>query len=438
LGCSSKECVDKELFCDGIPHCRDGSDETMCGPDLDPNRASHCNKETCKLPDCYCSENGTSIPNDLPRESVPQMIMITFDDAVNNNNIDIYSEIFKPTRINPNGCTIKGTFFLSHKYSNYSAVQDLHRKGHEIAVHSITHNSKETYWSNNTVANWAKEMAGARVIFERFANITDNSIVGIRAPLLKVGGNSQFKMMEEQGFLYDSSMGAPLSQKPQYPYTLHHRMPHKCHGNFQNCPTRSHPIWEITMNEYDRREFPEDEPELSGCVMVDQCNNLGTGDVFYNFLNNNFDRHYNSNRAPLGLYFHASWLLNRHFLDALTDWIDEKLQMKDVYFTTMTQLIRWMQNPTPLNNINKFEPFLRKCNVQGPPACYHPNQCALTTPDLPGETIRLHTCLPCDGLDVYPWINQPTGEYNIPVPKEHKPKELNPLDTAIDTNSTVN
>lgn len=29
-------------------------------------------------------------------------------------------------------------YFVSHKYTNYSAVHDTHRRGHEIAVHSIT------------------------------------------------------------------------------------------------------------------------------------------------------------------------------------------------------------------------------------------------------------------------------------------------------------
>ena len=62
---------------------------------------------------------------DLPSESVPQMITITFDDAVNNNNIELYNEIFNGKRKNPNGCQIKATFFLSHKYANYSAVQVL-------------------------------------------------------------------------------------------------------------------------------------------------------------------------------------------------------------------------------------------------------------------------------------------------------------------------
>lgn len=104
----------------------------------DPNRAPPCDPAVCVLPDCFCSEDGTTIPGDLPAKDVPMMITITFDDAINNNNIDLYKEIFNGKRKNPNGCDIKATYFISHKYTNYSAVAETHRKGHEIAVHSIT------------------------------------------------------------------------------------------------------------------------------------------------------------------------------------------------------------------------------------------------------------------------------------------------------------
>ena len=68
------------------------------------------------------------MPGDLCPEGtnclkVPQMITITFDDAINVNNIDLYNEIFNGVRKNPNGCDIKGTFFVTHQYTNYSAVQ---------------------------------------------------------------------------------------------------------------------------------------------------------------------------------------------------------------------------------------------------------------------------------------------------------------------------
>ena len=82
-------------------------------------------------------------------------------------------------------------------------------------------------------------MAGMRIIAERYANLTDNSVVGVRAPYLRVGGNNQFTMMEEQAFLYDSTITAALNNPPLWPYTMYFRMPHRCHGNLQKCPTRS-------------------------------------------------------------------------------------------------------------------------------------------------------------------------------------------------------
>jgi len=293
LACGTGDCVIKEKFCDGKEDCSDGSDENSCDVNTDPNRAPACDSDICILPDCFCSEDGTSVPGDLCPgngncDRVPQMVMVTFDDAINNNNIDLYAEIFDRSRRNPNGCDIKATFFVSHKYTNYSAVGNMHHLGHEIAAHSITHNNDEEFWTKGTTDDWAKEMAGSRTIIEKFGNITDNSVVGVRAPYLRVGGNKQFQMMEEQSFLYDSSITAPLRNPPLWPYTMYFKMPHRCHGNLQNCPTRSHAVWEIVMNELDRREDPTIDEDIAGCAMVDSCSNILSGDQFYNFLTHTF------------------------------------------------------------------------------------------------------------------------------------------------------
>jgi len=176
LACGNSVCIARELFCNGEPNCEDGSDENACGPDQDPNAAPKCDLSQCTLPDCFCSADGTQIPGNLEPSQTPQMVTITFNGAVTVDNVDLYDEIFNGQRQNPNGCTIKGTFFVSHKYTNYSAVQELHRKGHEIAVFSITNKENDAYWSSGTYDDWLAEMAGARLIIERFANITDNSI----------------------------------------------------------------------------------------------------------------------------------------------------------------------------------------------------------------------------------------------------------------------
>lgn len=115
-----------------------------------------------------------------------------------------------------------------------------------------------------------------RLIAERFANITDDSVVGCRTPYARVGGNNQFRMLEEQGFLYDATMKAPMSDKPLWPYTLHHAIPHNCLGINQNCPTQSFNVWEIVMNELDRREDPSNGEAIAGCTIVDSCA-LNTG-----------------------------------------------------------------------------------------------------------------------------------------------------------------
>lgn len=74
--------------------------------------------------------------------------------------------------------------------------------------------------------------------------------VGIRAPFLQVGWNRQFLMMSEFGFAYDSSIVAPFSDPPLWPYTLDYKPPHPCIHAGQVCPTRSYPnIWELPLNQ---------------------------------------------------------------------------------------------------------------------------------------------------------------------------------------------
>lgn len=140
--------------------------------------------------------------------------------------------------------------------------------------------------------------------------------------------------------------------------------------------------------------------------------NLIAGDQFYAFLNHNFERHYDQNRAPLGLYYHAAWLKNNpEFLDAFLFWIDEILaNHNDVYFVTMTQVIQWIQNPRQSSEIKNFDPWKEKCSIDpsSAPGCWVPNACKLTTKEVPGETLNLQTCIRCPNN--YPWLNDPTGD----------------------------
>ena len=231
---------------------------------------------------------------------------------------------------------------MSHKNTDYSLVQELHRRGHEIGVFSISNNDAADYWTEGTYDDWLAEMAGARFIVERFANLTDGSVIGVRAPFLHAGGNKQFKMMTDQYFVYDSSITAPLGRVPIWPYHLSYRIPHKCQSNAQKCPSRSYQVWEMVINELDRGQFSGErdfDDNSDSCHMVSSCSNIETPYQFAKLLRQNFDWHSGTNRAPLGLHFDASWLKsNEGFTEELTRFLDEKLDEGSVYVVTMEQV----------------------------------------------------------------------------------------------------
>lgn len=75
---------------------------------------------------------------DLPVETVPQLVLLTFDDSVNDLNKQLYNDLFNKGRVNPNGCPLSATFYVSHEWTDYSQVQNLYAEGHEMASHTIS------------------------------------------------------------------------------------------------------------------------------------------------------------------------------------------------------------------------------------------------------------------------------------------------------------
>ncbi len=84
----------------------------------------------------------------LKSDEIPQFVMLTYDDAVTVANYPTYSQLFH-RRNKHNGCPIGATFFLSHENTNYRLVHELHRRGHEIASHSVTYEMKNLLFKIN-------------------------------------------------------------------------------------------------------------------------------------------------------------------------------------------------------------------------------------------------------------------------------------------------
>ena len=197
--------------------------------------AQPCSPDICKLPDCRCS--GTDIPGNLPPNKVPQMVMLTFDDAVNDQVDKYYQDLFGTGELkNPNGCTVTATFFVSHEYTEYQMVQALYHNRHDIADHTISHRTPTSWWKSANYSQLTDEIAGQREILRKWGQVKAEDVVGFRVPFLQLGGNTMYQVLHDNKFLYDSSMPTQkFTDPPMWPYTLDYRSTQEC--VIPPCPT---------------------------------------------------------------------------------------------------------------------------------------------------------------------------------------------------------
>lgn len=396
---------DISKFCTFKEEARCGPILTTPGPITEPpvDLAVKCNPAECVLPYCFCSKDGTLIPGGLDAEDIPQMILLTFDGAVNLNNYHHYKKVFNGNRKNPNGCEIRGTFFVAHEYSNYVMIQELASKGHEIATETI---SLQTGLQDKGYEEWVGEMIGMREILKHFSNISKSEVVGMRAPYLKPGRNTQYKVLEDFGYIYDSSIGVPPKALPVWPYTLDYKIPHDCKAG--TCPTKTFPgVWEVPLNDH----YVEDY-EGGHCPYLDQCvlHNHDSEEVF-EWLQEDFSRYYEQNKAPYMMPFHTNWFSIKDLEEGLHKFLDWTSTLPDVWFVTTTQALMWITDPKPLREINNFDAWTCKKKDTWPPKpCSNSNKCPLGfKPETQNytDTRYLETCIECPNK--YPWLGDATG-----------------------------
>ena len=203
--------------------------------------AEPCNPDVCKLPACFCS--GADIPGNLSASAIPQIVMISFNSAVNSLTYDYAELVLKAGIKNPNGCGITGTFFVSHEYTDYRDVMAIRNQRNEIAVNTVSASSHPvSWWAEATKEQWKAEIGDMKEILRVWGQIEAGSIVGFRAPEIQVGGNNEFGALHDLGFLYESSM--PTQKKPtrpMWPYTLDY-------SSTQDCVIPPCPTGEITLD----------------------------------------------------------------------------------------------------------------------------------------------------------------------------------------------
>lgn len=321
------------------------------------------------------------------------MIMLTFDDAVNEQVFQYEEAILSSGIKNPNGCNISTTYFNSHEWTDYFMLNTLYHQRQEIADHSITHRTPQTWWKYANYTEWDNEIWGQKQIQVKWGQVGADDVRGFRAPFLQIGGNNQFKVLHDRKFLYDSSMPTSQMDPPLWPYTLDYPTTQEC--NIPPCPTDPFPgLWEVPLVDYR-------DPTGKLCAMIDACTGLNTADDVYNMLMNNFKRHYLSNKAPFPMFTTGAWFKgNEYRSDGVLRFLKEVSTHKDVWMLSLSQVIAWIQSPTTLDKLPDFLPW--RCDGPAPAPCDQKVVCG----PYPGH--YLHMCKqPCPKN--YPWYGNPYG-----------------------------
>ena len=85
-----------------------------------------CNRENCVLPRCSCASRHP--PPGMPRDDMPQIVTLSFDDQITDQNMEYYRLLFTKERLNQNGCPIQvhKTETQVYKYPANSTVSGPH------------------------------------------------------------------------------------------------------------------------------------------------------------------------------------------------------------------------------------------------------------------------------------------------------------------------
>jgi peptidoglycan/xylan/chitin deacetylase (PgdA/CDA1 family) len=358
----------------------------------------------CKLPDCLCPS--LNIPGGLTRDETPQIVYLTFDDAVSVINYGFYEELIFPLK-NPNGAPISSTYYITHEYNNYSMIHELHNKGHEIALHSISHTSMTDYWKKLNGTGWELEVRDQRGQVAHFAKIEKKAIKGFRAPFLQTGGDAMMQVLYDEGLEYDCSRPTRNFLDPAlWPYTADYDQKFQdC--QIEPCSNGSYPgFWIVPMVDY---IGDNGEP----CAMVDTCQPVPeTRETTLDLLKRNFLRHYNGNKAPFGVFTHAAWFQNgddvppKERKEGYKQFLDYLGTLDDVYIVSVAKAIEWIKTPTKLADLATFEPWLHEQDL--PSTCTQKYNCHFPADSTPFPSERyMYSCQACPRK--YPWLGNPYG-----------------------------
>lgn len=312
-----------------------------------------CPTSKCRLPGCRCA----STKGPLPLSQMPQFVLITNDDAVDGSVVNSLSFLLTHRR-NANGCPVPATWFTSVTFSDCGFIRDRFSKGDEFACHSITHpNMKPGYPRSKMVT----EIAGSREFLVKKCGLPKQSVKGYRATYLMTTAE-QRDVIHDLGFLYESSVGFDYEGAGDkvFPFTEDYGIPDRscssCKKGESNKGLWMVPVWPVR---YKGHQYSMDPG-----MKVDWEPTSKEASV-YDVMKSAFDGAYKGNRAPVGIMQHNYWQSAKRLKEA-QKFLDYALTQPDTWAVTMRQLVDWMRDPVPKDQV--WDWLAKKCKDRVPVA----------------------------------------------------------------------
>ena len=303
---------------------------------------------TCTLPTCLCAS--AEPPAGLSRAHTPQFVIVTFDDAIQDRLEDQAIEpMFAGVR-NVGDRPVRRTYFAQALYTSVARARQLVLAGHEMANHTHDHmRGDQSFSARATEAEWMKELDDLTRFMTDTVGVAAEDLVGFRAPFLATT-EPMWRELRRRGLLYESSLTeivddagpySPALDRFVWPHTLDGGSATRCVSS--KCPDAPLPgLWSVPMWTIYKTD---------GRVAANMDPHKGVTDstALYDLLMHNFEARYRGNRAPMGLFLHASGIRRKDYAIAgYNRFLRDVAARGDVWIVTTRGLVEWMRHPVPL------------------------------------------------------------------------------------------
>lgn len=368
---------------------------TFAAADLVATDTYKCDPTTCTAPTCQCATN--TPPGNLTADQIPQFVLISHDNALDSLPYELLMGVLG-NKSQANGCNVSVTWFAMFYHSDCIAGIKALARGDEVAMQTNRFNPTDPFTATDPAEKYdsrdpktgepsvAIEITMSRKHWNEYCKIPLREMVGFRAP--NYYNNPPIrKALSENGYLYDATLierwytnnpTSPSEDKMLWPYTMDAGIPQECNfmgDDVGSCKAGENysGLWEVPL--YQAQEG-DTMYGVSGYGITTA--GLPAIDDMEQFLKDQLDSRLANGRSPMQISLFYEWLAEKEPIDpacdnagcerapnanaaALSKFLDYALKKPEVRFVRYSDLIRWMQDPVPLD---KFDDWIQ-CSVPG-------------------------------------------------------------------------